>query len=148
IDSLRDSLDIEIEAQESIIDYSIDRYDENEAEIESLLQPLSWYMDMYGDSATLLIMIYLIGLHEDKPWINSDKKIAMTASLDENGNVLPVGSVNLKAMVAKSDHADVFIVPLEQIDEARKVIKENSTVQVVGVETIEETINWLDQHIK
>lgn len=140
-------LDKESEALDSIIDFSFDRFDENVDEVDEFLEPLSWYSDVYGDSMTLLIMVYLIGLHEDKPWIHSEQKIAMTASLDDGGNVLPVGAVPLKAISAKREKADVLIVPKEQLDEVYKGISKWSKITVVGVETIDETIEWLDKNI-
>lgn len=147
IDEFEHILDKESAAIDSIIDFSFDHFDENVEEVDEFLEPLSWYSDVYGDSMTLLIMVYLIGLHEDKPWIQSNQKIAMTASLDDAENVLPVGAVPLKAISAKREKADVLIVPKEQLDEVYKGISQWSKLTVIGVETIDETIEWLDENV-
>lgn len=148
IDEFEYILEKESAAIDSIVDFSFDRFDDNLDEVDEFLEPLSWYTDVYGDSMTLLIMVYLIGLHEDKPWIQSEQKIAMTASLDNKGDVLPVGAVPLKAISAKREKADVLIVPQEQLDEVYQGISKWSKLTVVGVETIDETIKWLDENIQ
>lgn len=137
----------ETEARESIVDFSSDRFDGDFEKTKQFLDPLTWYSEVYGDSMTLLIMVYLIGLHEDKPWINSEQKVAMTASLDDQGNALPVGGVPLKAISAKRDKADILIVPKSQVDDVYKGISKWSKIKVIGVETIDETIEWLDKNV-
>src|SRR5690625_5070239 len=146
VEEFSHAVESEEAAIDSILDFSIDRYDEDE--VEDVLTPLTWYEDYLGDSSTLLIMLTLIGMHEHKPWIHSSKKIAITGSLDEDGNVLPVGLVNLKAIAAEKNDADIFIVPKEHIDEAYELVGENTSLTIVGVETIEETIEWLDNNVR
>lgn len=148
IDEFDYIIEKEFEALDSIVDFSLERFDNNVDQADEFLEPLSWYSDVYGDSMTLLIMVYLIGLHEDKPWIQSEQKIAMTASLDDEGNVLPVGGVPLKAISAKSEKADILFVPKSQVDEVYRGISKWSKLTVVGVETIDETIEWLDTNVQ
>lgn len=143
------SLEYERKAIDSIVDYAFDEYENIPGEAANLLDPLTWYTDYQGDSSTLLIMISLIGMRENKHWFNSDTKIAITASMDQAGNVLPVGSVRLKTITAKSDHADVLIVPKSQLSET-KIFPSYfwRPMTIVGVETIDEAIEWLDKNIQ
>lgn len=148
IDSRQISTEKESEAIEAIVDFTFDRFDDDIDQIEAFLEPLTWYEDYHGDSATLIIMLYLIGLNENKAWVHAEQKIAVTASLDRDGNVLPVGAVSLKAIAARKNNADVFIVPKEQLEEAYQYINKNSRMEIIGVETIDEAIEWLDLNIK
>lgn len=146
--STNDALEAEKKAADAIIDYIFDHYAKNENEAIQLLEPLTWYMDYLGDSSTMLITISLIGMYEDKPWFNSTKKVAMTGSMDAEGNVLPVGSVPLKTMTAKKQKADVLIVPEQQLDQTKRFFDRFwQPVTIIGVKTIEEAIHWLDQNI-
>jgi len=143
------SLDYERKAIDSIVDYAFDEYAVSDGDANDLLDPLTWYDDYHGDSSTLLIMISLIGMRENKPWFNTDTKIAITASMDDAGDVLPVGSVPLKTITAKKHNADVLIVPKAQLAET-KVFPAYfwRPLTIVGVETIDETIEWLDNNIQ
>lgn|GEM_PF-2132429 len=147
--SVEQSLESELEAASSLEEYTINHYANDYTEAEEVLAPLTWYMDYLGDSSTLLIMVSLIGMYENKPWFNSDTKIAMTASMDADGNVLPVGSVRLKTITAKSQKADVLFVPKEQLDQTKRLFHHFwRPIKIIGVETIEETLDWLDENIQ
>src|SRR5690625_3497414 len=115
IDNYTANLDAEVEAIDSIFDFVIDRYGEDN--LDRFLDPLTYDPDSIGASSTLAEMLALIGVYENKPWIHSEKKVAITANMDADGNVIPVGSVNLKAIVAEDNDAEIFIVPKDQIDE-------------------------------
>lgn len=146
--SVKQSIESEITAANSLEAYTINHYASDASQAEEVLAPLTWYMDYLGDSSTLLIMVSLIGMYENKPWLNSDSKIAMTASMDADGNVLPVGSVRLKTITAKSQKADVLFVPKEQLDDTKRLIHHFwRPMEIIGVETIDEVIEWLDENI-
>lgn len=145
-DGLIESLTAEKDARLAIIDYVFDHYSEEDA--VEVLGDFSWEHDYYGDSATLFMITTLIGIFEKKPWVNSDKKIVITGGFGEEGNVMTVGGVNLKALTAKENDADIFIVPKEQVDEAFHWVSKRSDLQVVGVETFDELITWLDENVE
>lgn len=72
----------------------------------------------------------------------------ITGSFDKDGNVLPVGGVALKALTAEEKEADIFIVPKEQMDAAYTWVSPDSDLTVVGVETLDELIAWLDENVQ
>lgn len=137
-------IEIEEAKYNSIIEYARKRYGEDN--LDSFFAPLTMNSETYGDSDALVIMLGLIGLYENKDWLYSDKKIVVTGSIDGDGNVLKVGSVNLKAVSAEKEHADIFIVPKEQVEEAYINIGKRTDLKVIGVDTIEEALNWLEKN--
>ncbi len=72
--------------------------------------------------------------------------IAGTGSVDVNGKVGIIGGVRYKLIGADAGDADIFFVPNgENYKEAMKVKKEkNLDLKVVGVSTVEEAINYLN----
>ena len=80
-------------------------------------------------------------------------KIAGTGTIDINGNVGYIGGVRQKIITAISNDIDVFFVPHLNDDEtddyieAIKVIEEfNTDMIIVGVETIEDAIRFLEEY--
>ena len=49
---------------------------------------------------------------------------------------------------AEKNDADIYIVPKEHVNEAYEFIGENTFFTIVGVETIEETIDCLDNNVR
>lgn len=145
-EDVKQSLEAEKEAGIAIIEYVFEHY--GEAETVELLGEFSWNEDYLGDSATLLIITALLGVHENKAWIDADEKIVITGSFDKDGNVLPVGGVALKALTAEEKEADIFIVPKKQIDAAYTWVSPNSDLTVVGVDTLDELIAWFDENFQ
>ena len=47
-------------------------------------------------------------------------------TIDEDGNVGAIGGVKYKMLGAQKDGADIFFVPKENYDEAKKVYKKNN----------------------
>lgn len=145
-DRIEYSLEKEKEAGTAMIEFVFDRYSEEEA--VEVFGEFSWYDDYLGSSATLLMVTALIGAHEEKDWIYSDEKIVITGSFGQDGKVLPVGGVALKALTAKENDAGIFVVPKEQLDEAYYWISEKDDLEIVGVETFDELIAWLDENVE
>ena len=68
-----------------------------------------------------------------------------TYTIDEDGNVGAIGGVKYKMLGAQKDGADIFFVPKENYDEAKKVYKKNNlSFELVMVETFDEAINYLN----
>jgi len=63
--------------------------------------------------------------------------IAVTGTIDPNGNVGPVGGVEFKIKAAEKEGADTFLAPASEVDEARRA---TSHLRVIGVQTLTEAI--------
>lgn len=146
MDMIIDALQSSVDKVQSILDYTNSHFEEEERETF-----LTGYVDdpsKIGDSNGLAILLTLIGKKEEKDWLYSEEKIAVTGAIDEDGNVKPVGNVPLKYLAAKKDKATIFIVPEEQLAEAYQLHKKTSQVKIVGVSTATEAIAWLDENVE
>ena len=77
--------------------------------------------------------------------LSHGKKVMGTGTIDEDGNVGAIGGVKYKMLGAQKDGADIFFVPKENYDEAKKVYKKNNlSFELVMVETFDEAINYLN----
>lgn len=76
--------------------------------------------------------------------LTKGNKIAGTGTIDINGNVGPIDGIKYKIMGAHRNHIDVVLVPEENYDEAKKVIKENKyKMKIYKVKNIKDAINYL-----
>ena len=64
--------------------------------------------------------------------------IATTGTIDADGDVGPVGGVEQKAVAADEAGATLFLVPVEEVDEA-----EGADVAVQGVDTLRQALQAL-----
>ncbi len=71
-------------------------------------------------------------------------KVAVTGTIELDGTVGPVGGVPQKAVTVRRAGAKLFLVPKEQVAEARS--KAGRGVEVVGVATLNEAIQALAAH--
>ena len=62
----------------------------------------------------------------------------VTGSIDRVGNVGRVGGLHQKSFAALDDGADVFIVPLGNLEEAQAAVPED--LRIEGVSTLEEAL--------
>jgi PDZ domain-containing protein len=69
-------------------------------------------------------------------------RIAVTGTIDINGNVGLVGGVEFKVRAAEREGADIFLVPKDEVAQANSVA---SDLEVIGVSTLEEAIAVLRQ---
>jgi len=90
----------------------------------------------------LALTIYNNLTEED---ITSGKKIVVTGTIDMEGNVGSIGGVIYKLRGAIKEKADIFIVPNEDnYKEVMEVVnKEELNIKVIGVDTLNDTINKL-----
>lgn len=93
-----------------------------------------------------LIMALSIYNSLTKEDITKGLKIVGTGTIDLDGNVGSIGGVEYKLKSAVKENADLFIVPVgENLDEALELKdKYNYNINIVGVSTFEEVINYLD----
>jgi PDZ domain-containing protein len=75
------------------------------------------------------------------------KRIAGTGTVDEEGNVGPIGGAWQKIVAADEEKAEVFFVPAgsnyEEALESRDRL--DSDIEVVPVKTVEDAIRYLEE---
>lgn len=97
-----------------------------------------------GSSGGLMLSLEIYDKLTDKD-LSHGKKVMGTGTIDEDGNVGAIGGVKYKMLGAQKDGADIFFVPKENYDEAKKVYKKNNlTFDLVMVETFDDAINYLN----
>jgi PDZ domain-containing protein len=72
--------------------------------------------------------------------LTSGRRVAVTGAINSRGDVLPVGGVSQKTFAAKASGADLMVVPLENLEEARSSAGE---MEVVGVSNLTEAVDIL-----
>lgn len=76
--------------------------------------------------------------------LSAGRRVAGTGTIDSEGTVGPIGGVGLKALAAYRDGADVFLAPAAQEEEAASLLPADAGMEVVGVGTLGEAIDALD----
>ncbi len=72
------------------------------------------------------------------------KNIVGTGTIDEKGNVGEIGGIKYKLLGANKNKADIFLCPIENYKEAKKVVKENNLkIKLKAVKNLDEAINYL-----
>ena len=74
--------------------------------------------------------------------IDGGRRIAVTGTLDLDGSVGQIGGVKQKAIGARRANADLFLVPDENAEEARRNAE---GLEIVAVSTFEEALEALEQ---
>ncbi len=78
--------------------------------------------------------------------ITKGKKIMGTGTIDRNGIVGEIGGVKYKLLGAEKEGAEVFLCPINNYDEAKKVLdKEKMNIKLIGVKTFDEVIKALEK---
>lgn len=96
-----------------------------------------------GSSGGLMtaLSIYNALTEED---ITKNRNIAGTGTIDIEGNVGEIGGVKYKLLGAEKAHASIFLCPLENYEEAKKVKeKKHLKLEVIPVKTLEEAVKAL-----
>ena len=97
-----------------------------------------------GSSGGLMLSLEIYDKLTSKD-LSHGKKVMGTGTIDEDGNVGAIGGVKYKMLGAQKDGADIFFVPKENYDEAKKVYKKNNlSFALVMVETFDEAIHYLN----
>ena len=96
-----------------------------------------------GSSGGLMISLAVYNKITEKD-ITHGKKIVGTGTIDINGNVGPVDGIKYKLLGAIKNRADIFICPQYNYEESIELIKQNNyDIDILGVETFDETIDYL-----
>lgn len=96
-----------------------------------------------GSSGGLMmgLAIYNSLVEED---ITKGLNIVGTGSINNDGSVSEIGGVKYKVLAAVKDNADIFLCPKENYEEAIKIKeKRNLDIEIVGVSTLKEAIDYL-----
>lgn len=75
--------------------------------------------------------------------LTGGKKVAVTGTIDLNGNVGPIGGLDQKTVAAREAGADVFLVPTDEIDQA--LAHAEGEIEIIGVATLDEALAALDE---
>ncbi|NLM96790.1 MAG: PDZ domain-containing protein [Halanaerobiaceae bacterium] len=75
--------------------------------------------------------------------ITKGKRIAGTGTIDLDGSIGEIDGVVQKVLAAERKNAEVFFVPVENYEEARKIA---SKIKLVAIENIDEAIQYLKQN--
>lgn len=98
-----------------------------------------------GSSGGLMmsLTIYNQLVEED---ITKGKKIVGTGTIDIDGNVGEIGGVKYKLIGAVKNDADIFMCPIENYEEAKKVAEEKDyDITIIAVHTFQEAIEKLEE---
>ena len=96
-----------------------------------------------GPSGGLMLTLTIYDILSEKD-IANNRKIMGTGTIDGGGNVGAIGGVKYKMLGAKKDKADVFFVPMENCEEAKKVKKDYKIkYDVKCVATFDEALDYL-----
>ena len=96
-----------------------------------------------GSSGGLMtaLSVYNALVEED---ITKGKNIVGTGSIDIDGNVGEIGGVKYKLLGAEKKHADVFLCPVENYEEAKNIQEKNHLkVNIISVKTLQEAVEAL-----
>jgi PDZ domain-containing protein len=96
--------------------------------------------DVGGPSAGLMWALALVDLLDPGDLIGG-RTIAGTGAIDLEGRVQPVGGVGHKVVAAARAGAEVFLVPIDNLSEARAA---GADIRLVAVSTVEEAIRDLE----
>ncbi len=97
-----------------------------------------------GPSAGLAICLSVIdSLTENE--LTAGLDVAATGTIQLDGSVGPVGSVNIKAHAVLAAGADLMLVPAAQIEDARSVL--GDYIEVVGVESLQDALRVLTERV-
>jgi PDZ domain-containing protein len=94
-----------------------------------------------GPSAGLAFTLALLDVMTPGE-LTGGNDIAVTGTIDDFGNVGPIGGIGQKAAAVRDAGADVFIVPAGLVEQARA---HAGDVEVVGVATLDEALEVLDR---
>mgnify|MGYP002575745907 CR=1 FL=1 len=97
-----------------------------------------------GSSGGLMLSLEIYDKLNEKD-LSHGKKIMGTGTIDETGNVGQIGGIKYKLFGAENDGADIFFVPKDNYEEAKKVYKKNNlSFDLVMVETFDDAVNYLN----
>ena len=98
--------------------------------------------DVEGPSAGLAFALEVYSALTGRK-LAHDRRVAVTGAIDIDGNVLPIGGAEQKAIGAARSGAEVFLVPTANLADARKGAPKS--LQVIPVKSFSDAIAQLDR---
>ncbi len=101
-----------------------------------------------GSSGGLMMSLAIFNALTDKD-LTKGLNIVGTGTIDSDGNVGEIGGVKYKVLGANKKKADIFFCPMENLEEAKSIKeKRNLDIKIVGVSTLKEAIEYLENYQK
>lgn len=130
----------EIDNRKSILISAICNYDYN-SDIE-----FNFKSGESGPSGGLMIALSIYDKNTEND-LTKGLKIAGTGTIDIDGNVGEISGIKHKIIGASKDNVDIFFVPYENYEEAKRVVNENSfDINLVRVKTFSDALNYLNKN--
>ena len=99
-----------------------------------------------GPSGGLMIALSIYN-QNTKEDITKGKTIAGTGTIDIDGSVGEIGGIKHKISGAVKAKVDLFLLPYDNYEEAKKVVKEhNYNIKLVPVKTFADALNYLENN--
>lgn len=96
-----------------------------------------------GPSGGLMTSLYIYNSLIDTD-LTKNRTIAGTGTIENYGKVGEIGGVKYKLIGAVNSKADIFFVPKENYEEAKKIKEENNfDIDIVSVSTLTDAVNYL-----
>lgn len=95
-----------------------------------------------GPSAGLMIALTVYDTVSPDD-LAAGRRVAGTGGITTDGAVTPIGGIELKVLASHRQGVELFLAPQEQLDQARAAVPDGSTLQVVGVATVDDAIRTL-----
>lgn len=98
-----------------------------------------------GSSGGLIMSLSIYNKLVDKD-ITKGYKIVGTGTIEYDGSVGEIGGVKYKLMGAVKDKADVFLVPVDNYEEAKRIVDESDyDIKLIKVSSFNDAISKLNQ---
>ena len=99
-----------------------------------------------GPSGGLMIALSIYN-QNTKEDITKGNTIAGTGTIDLDGNVGEIGGIKHKIAGAVKAKVDLFLLPYDNYEEAKKIVKEHDyKIKLVPVKTFNEALNYLENN--
>nr|WP_283175714.1 S16 family serine protease [Lysinibacillus sp. Bpr_S20] len=98
---------------------------------------------MDGNSAGLGLALTGLIMRGD---VQNDVPIAVTGAISETGEVLPIGLLKEKILIAEKSSVPFMIIPTKNAEEAAQIQKEhNINVKILDVSKIDEAVQLINE---
>lgn len=126
-----------IDNKKSILIYAVCNYD-YDSDIE-----FNFKSGESGPSGGLMLSLSIYDKNTSVD-LTKGKVVSGTGTIDINGNVGEISGIKYKIIGAVKKNADIFLVPYENYEEAKEVVKNNNyNIKLVCVKTFNEALNYL-----
>lgn len=98
--------------------------------------------NLYGDSAGLILGLYAF---MDRGHLKNNIPLGVTGTIERNGDVMEVGGIQAKMMIAAQNNFPHIIIPAANLQEAEQVKREASlSINIIPVNHINEAVDAIN----